>query len=164
MPPPGVSLFRRLCCYLDRPPAPHGPLRHLPPPGVSLFRHLCCYLKRQPALHGPPRHPPPPSVSRFHQKRLIPASRAGLWSGTMAAGAREQAASCSTQKHRRRPPAPDAPPILVRGRKQVAADLAKVFEDRCLFEEGVCRWHITGEIPVRTMPLSTHAGFPKSAR
>ena len=96
--------------------------------------------------------------------RLTPASRAGLWSGTMAADAREQAASCDAFVLSRRPPAPDAPPILVRGRKQVAADLAKIFEDRCLFEEGVCRWHITGEIPVRTRPLSTHAGFPKSAR
>ena len=64
--PPGVSLFRHLCCYLDRPPALHGPLRHQSPPGVSLFRRFRCYLKRRPALHGPLRHPPPPGVSRFH--------------------------------------------------------------------------------------------------
>ena len=32
---------------------------------------------------------------------------------------------------------------LVSGKKQVAADSAKIFEDRFLFEEGVCRWHMT---------------------
>ena len=119
----------------------------MPPLGVSLFQRFRCDPKRQPAPYGPLRHPPLPGVSRFRRigshLRRVQAYGPALW---------------------QRPPAPDAPPILVRGRKQVAADLAKIFEDRCLFEEGVCRWHITGEIPVRTRPLSTHAGFPKSAR
>ena len=34
---------------------------------------------------------------------------------------------------------------LVSGKKQVAADLAKVFVDRFLFKEGVCRWHMADE-------------------
>ena len=55
----------------------------------------------------------------------------------MAAGAREQAATCDAFVLSRRLPVPDAPPILVRDRKQIAADLSKVFEDRFLFEEGV---------------------------
>ena len=46
---------------------------------------------------------------QFPPNRLIPASRAGSWPGAMAADARKQAASCSTQKHRGRLPAPDAP-------------------------------------------------------
>ena len=64
-PLPGVSLFRRFCCYLDRPPAPHGSLRHPSPPGVSRFRRFCCYLDRPPAPHGSLPHPPLPDVSRF---------------------------------------------------------------------------------------------------
>ena len=63
----------------------------------------------------------------------------------MATGAREQAATCDAFVLSRRLPAPDALPILVRDRKQIAADLSKVFEDRFLFEEGVCRWHMTDE-------------------
>ena len=66
-PLPGVSLFRRFCCYLGRPPAPHGSLRHLSLPGVSLFRRFCCYLDRPPAPHGSLRHPSPPGVSRFRR-------------------------------------------------------------------------------------------------
>ena len=46
---------------------------------------------------------------QFPPNRLIPASRAGSWPGAMAADARKQAASCSTQKHRGRLPAPVAP-------------------------------------------------------
>ena len=46
----------------------------------------------------------------FSENRLTPASRdLGSWPGTMTADARKQAASCSTQKHRGRLPAPDAP-------------------------------------------------------
>ena len=46
----------------------------------------------------------------FSENRLTPASRdLGSWSGTMAAGAREQAASCDAFVLSRRPPAPDAP-------------------------------------------------------
>ena len=46
----------------------------------------------------------------FSQNRLTPVSRdLGSWPGDMAADARKQAASCSTQKHRRRLPTPDAP-------------------------------------------------------
>ena len=48
----------------------------------------------------------------FSANRLTPASRAsGSWPGTMAAGAREQAASCDAFVLSRRLPAPDAPPI-----------------------------------------------------
>ena len=41
---------------------------------------------------------------------------------------------------------------LVSGKKQVAADLAKVFVDRFLFEEGVCRWHMTDEKSPKRLP------------
>ena len=68
-PPPGVSLFQRFRCYLDRPHASHSSLRHSPPPGVSLFRRFRCYLDRPPVSHGSPRHPPLPGVSRFRRFR-----------------------------------------------------------------------------------------------
>ena len=35
--------------------------------------------------------------------------------------------------------------VFSKRQKQVAADLAKTFVDRFLFEEGVCRWHMTDE-------------------
>ena len=110
-PPPGMSLFRRIGCNLDRPPARHGPLRHPPLPGVSRFRHFRCYLDRPHARHGPLRCPPLPGVSRFrrigsHLRRVTQASRPG----TMAAGAREQAASCDAFVLSRRLSAPEAPP------------------------------------------------------
>ncbi len=109
---PGVSLFRRFRCDLDRPPALHGPLRHPSLPGVSLFRRFRCYLDRPPALHGPLRHPPLPGVSRFRRFRCyLDCPRAGAGQGTMAAGARKQAASCDAFVLSRRLPAPDAPPI-----------------------------------------------------
>ena len=87
---------------------PSCPLRHLSLPGVSLFRRFRCHLGRPHALQGPQRHSPPPGVSRFrrigsHLRRVRHLA------GTMAVGARKQAASCSTQKHRRRPPASEAP-------------------------------------------------------
>ena len=109
--PPGVSLFRRFRSYLNSPPAMHDPLRHLPPPGMSLFRCFRCYLDRPHARHGPLRCPPLPGVSRFrrigsHLRRVTQASRPG----TMAAGAREQAASCDAFVLSRRQLAPDAPP------------------------------------------------------
>ena len=48
----------------------------------------------------------------FSANRLTPVSRdSGFWPGTMAAGAREQAASCDAFVLSRRLPAPDAPPI-----------------------------------------------------
>ena len=48
----------------------------------------------------------------FPANRLTPASRdSGAWPGTMAAGAREQAASCDAFVLSRRLPAPGAPPI-----------------------------------------------------
>ena len=47
----------------------------------------------------------------FSENRLTPASRnSGAGQGTMAAGAREQAASCDAFVLSRRLPAPDAPP------------------------------------------------------
>ena len=125
-PPPGVSLFWRFRCYLDRPPALHGPLRHPSLPGVSLFRRFRCYPDLPPIPHGSLRHPPPPGVSRFRHFRCYldrpPAPRGSLRHppppgvtqasrpGTMAAGAREQAASCDAFVLSRRLPAPDAPP------------------------------------------------------
>ena len=46
----------------------------------------------------------------FPENRLTPAPcNSGSWPGTMAAGAREQAASCDAFVLSRRPPAPDAP-------------------------------------------------------
>ena len=48
----------------------------------------------------------------FPTNRLTPAScDSGCWPGTMAAGARERAASCDAFVLSRRLPAPDAPPI-----------------------------------------------------
>ena len=86
--------------------------RWLPPlPGVSLFRRFRCYLGRLPTPHGSLRHPSLPGVSLFSENRLTPASRdSGSRPGTMAAGAREQTASCDAFVLSRRLPAPDAPP------------------------------------------------------
>ena len=50
----------------------------------------------------------------FPENRLTPASRAGSWPGAMAAGAREQTASCDAFVLSRRPPAPGAPLISLR--------------------------------------------------
>ena len=80
---PGVSLFRRFRCYLDRPPAQHGSLRHPSLPGVSLFRRIGSHLRRVTQAPRP---------------------------GAMAAGAQEQAASCDAFVLSRRQSAPDAPP------------------------------------------------------
>ena len=62
-----------------------------------------------------PAWPPAASASArcepFSANRLTPSLRnLGSWLGTMAAGAREQAASCDAFVLSRRPPAPDAPP------------------------------------------------------
>ncbi len=46
----------------------------------------------------------------FSLNRLTPAPCSGSWPDTMAAGAREQTASCDAFVLSRRPPAPDAPP------------------------------------------------------
>ena len=83
----------------------------MPPPDVSLFRRFRCHLDRPPALHGLLRLPLLPGVSRFrrigsHLRRVTQASRPG----TMAAGAREQTASCDAFVMSRRLPAPEAPP------------------------------------------------------
>ena len=83
----------------------------MPPPGVSHFRHFRCHLNRPPVSHGSLRLPLLPGVSRFrrigsHLRRVTQASRPG----TMAAGAREQAASCDAFVLSRRLPAPEAPP------------------------------------------------------
>ena len=63
----------------------------------------------------PARSSAAPAASRcepFSLNRLTPSSRdSGSWPGTMAAGAREQAASCDAFVLSRRLPAPDAPPI-----------------------------------------------------
>ena len=81
-------------------------------PGVSLFRRFRCYLDRPPALQGLLRLPPLPGVNRFrrigsHLRRVTQAPRPD----TMAAGAREQTASCDAFVLSRRLPAPGAPPI-----------------------------------------------------
>ena len=83
-PPPGMSLFRRIGCNLDRPPARHGPLRHPSLPGVSLFRGNRCYLDCRPASQPRLRHPPLPGMSRFrrigsHLCRVTQASGPALW-------------------------------------------------------------------------------------
>ena len=52
--PPGVSLFRRFCCYLGRPHARHGPLRYPPLPGVSRSRRIGSHLRR--VAPAPARH------------------------------------------------------------------------------------------------------------
>ena len=51
---PGVSLFRRFRCHLDRPPAPHGSLRHPSLSGVSRFRRIGSHLRR--VTRHPARH------------------------------------------------------------------------------------------------------------
>ena len=162
-PPPGVSLFRCFRCYLDRPHAPHGSLPHPPLPGVSLFWRFRCYLDRPHARHGPPRHPPLPGVSRFrrigsHLRRVTRASPPG----TMAAGAREQAASCDAFVLSRRQPAPDAP--LKRGisfaktRRFRAAD----YSPRPAPVRGT--FAVAWNIAVRTRGVFTHrTGFQKPA-
>ena len=62
----------------------------------------------------------------FPENRLTPVSRdSGFWPGTMAAGAREQTASCDAFVLSRRLPAPDAPPI----RKSPAYLVAKPFPE-----------------------------------
>ena len=90
---PGVSLFRCFRCYLDRPPASHSSLRHPPTPGVSRFRRIGSHLRRVTQVAGP-----------------------ALWQRAH----REQAASCSTQKHRRRLPVPVRRPA---GRPRCALSL-----------------------------------------
>ena len=52
-PLPGVSLFRRFCCYLDRPPALQSSPRPSPPPGVSSFRRIGSHLRRVTQAPGP---------------------------------------------------------------------------------------------------------------
>ena len=89
-----------------------GPLRHPSLPGVSRFRYF-------PLLPGPSTCPAWLSVAStsarcepFPPNRLTPAPcGAGSWPGAMAAGAREQAASCDAFVLSRRLPAPDALPI-----------------------------------------------------
>ena len=71
-----------------------------------------------PLLPGPPTCPAKPSAASaasrcepFSPNRLTPAPcNSGSGPGTMAAGAREQAASCDAFVLSRRLPAPDAPP------------------------------------------------------
>ena len=143
-PLPGVSLFRRFCCYLDRPPAPHGSLRHPSPPGVSRFQRFRCDLNRPPAPQGLLRHPPLPGVSRFwrigsHLRRVT--RYPALW---------------------QRPPAPDAP--LKRGisfaktRRFRAAD----YSPRPAPVRGT--FAVAWNIAVRTRGVFTHrTGFQKLA-
>ena len=125
-----------------------GACRHRNAPG-SLLKSAAARCEPVPAfplLPKPPICPAWPSAASaparyepFSPNRLTPASYdSGSWPGTMAAGAREQAATCDAFVLSRRLPVPDAPPVLVRDRKQIAADLSKVFADRYPFEEGVC--------------------------
>ena len=104
-----------------------------PPARPSAASARCEPFSAFPLLPGSSTCPAWPSAvstaarcEPFSANRLTPVSRdSGFWPGTMAAGAREQAASCSTQKHRRRLPAPDAPPI----RKSPAYLVAKPFPE-----------------------------------
>ena len=86
-----------------------------------------------PLLPGPSTCPARPSVASvaagcepFSENRLTPAPcNSGSGPGTMAAGAREQAASCDAFVLSRRLPAPDAPP----SRTSPAGLVAKPFPE-----------------------------------
>ena len=93
--------------------------RHLPRrPFAAPVASRCEPFSAFPLLPGPSTHPAGPSAASvsarcepFSLNRRTPSSRdSGSWPGTMAAGAREQAASCDAFVLSRRPPAPDAPP------------------------------------------------------
>ena len=87
-------------------------------PSAASISARCEPVPAFPLLPGPstcPAWPPAASISAgcepFSLNRLTPASRdSDSWPGTMAAGAREQAASCDAFVLSRRLPAPDAPP------------------------------------------------------
>ena len=97
-----------------------GGRRHRTASGSSLKSAAagCEPISGNPLSPGPSTHPAEPSAASasarcepFSTNRLTPAScDSGPWSGTMAAGAREQAASCDAFVLSRRRPAPDAPP------------------------------------------------------
>ncbi len=88
-------------------------------PSAASAAARCEPFSAFPLLPGPSTCPArssaAPAASRcepFSLNRLTPAScDSGSWPGTMAAGAREQAASCDAFVLSRRLPAPDAPPI-----------------------------------------------------
>ena len=61
-PLPGVSLFWRFRCYLDRPPALHGLLRYPSPPGVSRFRRIGSHLRRVTRYQALWQRPPAPDA------------------------------------------------------------------------------------------------------
>ena len=88
-------------------------------PSAAPVAAMCEPIPAFPLLPGSPTCPERPSAAStsarcepFSANRLTPASRdSGSWPGTMAAGAREQTASCDAFVLSRRLPAPDAPPI-----------------------------------------------------
>ena len=102
-------------------------------PSAAFTSARCEPISVFPLLPGPSTRPAWPSAASvaagyepFSENRLTPASRdSGFWPGTMAAGAREQAASCDAFVLSRRLPAPDAPPI----RKSPACLVAKPFPE-----------------------------------
>ena len=87
-------------------------------PSAAFVVARCEPIPVFPLLPGPPTCPAWPSAAPvasrcepFPENRLTPAScNSGSGPGTMAAGAREQAASCDAFVLSRRPPAPEAPP------------------------------------------------------
>ena len=95
-----------------------GPLTCTPAASVTDATSRCEPLPAFPLIPDSLTCPAWPSVAPVSarcepilRKRLTPASRdSGSWLGTMAAGAREQAASCDAFVLSRRRPAPGAPP------------------------------------------------------
>ena len=87
-------------------------------PSAASVASRCEPVPTFPLLPGPPTCSAWPSAAStparcepFSPNRLTPAPcNSGSGPGTMAAGAREQAASCDAFVLSRRPPAPDAPP------------------------------------------------------
>ena len=87
-------------------------------PSAAFTSARCEPFLAFPLLPGPSTSPARPSAASvaarcepFSANRLTPAPcDSGFWPGTMAAGAREQAASCDAFVLSRRLPAPEAPP------------------------------------------------------
>ena len=100
-------------------PLPPGPSTHPAGPSAASVAARCEPIPVFPLLPGSSTCPAWPSAAftsagcePFSANRLTPAScNSASWPGAMAAGAREQAASCDAFVLSRRPPAPDAPPI-----------------------------------------------------
>ncbi len=117
-----------------------------------------------PLLSGPSTCPAGPSAAStsarcepFSENRLTPAlCGSGSWLGTMAAGAREQAASCDAFVLSRRLPAPEAPPI----RTSPLCFIAKPFPEPSPNHGPVTSWP---GLPLR-IPSGSVKGAPSRRR